>query len=204
MHIAILGASGRTGRALARTARAAGHDVTGIVRNPACTLPSGVTHAIADAYSSAEVTQAIRGADVVAYCIGPGPGTSETVMQDTIPPVLEAMQAAGVKRLVVVSASGPFDEPQDAWLLRKLAKPIVRRVFRTTFADLAAADALVQRSAVGWTILRPPQLTSKPGREGYRRSTRFGIRITRDDLALAMLDAIEDESSIGLTISVAN
>ena len=204
MRIAILGAAGRTGSALARAAQNAGHDVIGIARTPSSTVPAGSTPAIADAHSSAEVARGIQGADVVAYCIGPGPNTSATVMQDTIPPVLEAMGSAGVRRLVMVSASGPFDELRDAWLLRKVAKPIVRRVFRVTFADLAAADALVQRSAVEWTILRPPQLTLKPGRGRYRRCPRFGIRITRDDLAQAMLDAIENDASIGHVIPVAN
>ena len=63
MHIAVIGASGRSGRATIHHALAAGHAVTSVVRNPA-KAPVGTSVARADARDSVALTEAVRGTPV--------------------------------------------------------------------------------------------------------------------------------------------
>ena len=48
-------------------------------------------------------------------------------------------------------------------------------------------EAILMRSDLGWTIVRPPRLTDKPGTQEYRvwedHLPRFGFTVSRADLA---------------------
>ncbi len=209
MRIAILGATGGTGRSLTEQAIAAGHHVVGVVRDPARLgglIPSET--AIAEAGDADAIASAIRGADAVAFCLGPRrdePGAHVPVRGMLA--TLDAMRRAGVERLVTVSASGWIVDGDDP-LTRYLAKPILRRVLRDSFADLAEMERLVRASATRWTIMRPPMLVDRAPRGEYRSrhdgNVRWGFSIARGDLALAILDAVVDPTTVGATISVAN
>ena len=209
MRIAVLGATGGTGRSLTKQAVAAGHHVVAVVRDPARLgdlVPSEV--AIAEAGDADAMASAIRTMDVVASCLGPRrdePGGHVPVRGMLA--TLDAMRQAGVERLVTVSASGWVVDGDDP-LTRYLAKPILRRVLRDPFADLAEMERLVRASATRWTIMRPPMLVDRPPRGSYRSrrdgNVRWGFSIARGDLALAILDATVDPAASQATISVAN
>ena len=57
-------------------------------------------------------------------------------------------------------------------------------------------------------MLRPPMLTDKPATGRYRtainQNVRGGRRITRGDLAAAMLEVLDDRSTVRAAIGVAN
>jgi ribosomal protein L4 len=106
-------------------------------------------------------------------------------------------------RIHVVSGVVDGDDP----LNRFVAKPILARVLRDSNADMAAMEERIRAGGLDWTILRPPKLTDRPGSGRYRSrrdgNVRWGYTISRADLAHALLDALEDRSAIGQTISVA-
>ena len=89
-------------------------------------------------------------------------------MRQSMPALVEAMRSAGVPRLVVVSASGPFTDGDDPFL-RYVAKPIVQRILREPFSDFVATEPVVRSSDLDWTIVRPPQLKDGSARGRYRR-----------------------------------
>jgi uncharacterized protein YbjT (DUF2867 family) len=206
MKIAVVGASGRTGRALVRAAAAAGHEVVAVVRDPArLTDPPGEVR-VADASDVAALTTAFDGVDAVASCLGPVPGESEHVLRDGITAVLAAMDGAGVRRLVAISASGWLIDGDDP-LSRYVAKPILMRALAKVNVDLEAMEQVIRASDVDWTIMRPPRLQDRPGTGSYKArrdgNVRWAWTITRSDLALAMLDALTDRTAVGQAISVA-
>lgn len=96
-------------------------------------------------------------------------GESTTVQSDGILTCLDAMEAARVDRIVVISnkrngaAARGDDHPT-----RFIAKPIVRRVLRKPFKDMATMELYLQQSTTSWTILRPPRPTDKPAKGKYR------------------------------------
>jgi putative NADH-flavin reductase len=110
MRIAVLGASGRTGGLIAEEARARAHEVVAVVRR-AASAPDGTIERIAEGRDAAALATALAGCDAVVFTIGPsGTSADHSVMRESMPALVEAMQVAGVHRLVVVSASGPFTE----------------------------------------------------------------------------------------------
>lgn len=206
MKFAVVGASGRTGRELGRTATAAGHEVVAVVRDPSrLPDPPGEVR-VADASDVAALTTALKGVDAVASCLGPVPGESPHVLRDGITAILAAMDGAGVRRLVAISASGWLVDGDDP-LSRYVAKPILKRALAEANADLEAMERIIRASDVDWTIMRPPRLQDRPGTGRYKSrrdgNVRWAWTITRPDLALAMLDALTDDTAVGQAISVA-
>lgn len=206
MRIAVLGASGRTGSLVANESTRRGHDVIEVVRRSGSSQDPN-RERIADGRDADALAAAIGGCDAVVFAIGPRvESTDHRVMRESMPAVLEAMHTADVDRLIVVSASGPFSEGDDPFL-RYVAKPIVQRILREPFSDFSATEPLVRASDRTWTIVRPPQLRDGAARGRYRsaRGTglAFGFSIRRADLAHAVLDALEDDTTVSQTIAVA-
>jgi putative NADH-flavin reductase len=209
MRVALLAASGRTGRATASELSSRGHQVTGVVRQPERARGADLDRVVeADAHDRVALARAFADQhDAVVSCVGPVRGESPTVMRDTIRPTLGAMVDVGLRRLVVVTASGWVVDGDDP-LSRFVAKPILARVLRQANADFAATEDIIRASELDWTIVRPPRLLDGPARGTYhaRRdgNVRWRYSLRRADLAMALADALEDPSAGGQVISVAN
>jgi len=205
MKIAVIGASGRTGTAFCSAARDAGHQVIAVVRDPSRLAAPADEIRTADATAPAQLAAAIDGSDAVAWCVGPGRETPADIMQVSATATVEAMDAAKVARLVLITASGPYTVG-DPWLLRRVLKPILWRFFGMVWRDMQATELVVRASGLDWTIMRPPQLRDVPAR-GYcsaRDRNAPGLTIGRADLAQAMVDVLADDSTIGRAVSVAS
>lgn len=163
--------------------------------------------ATADTLNSGDIKTALSGHDAVAFCVGPRKGESKTILQDGIPIVLQAMGELGIRRLIAISSSGHLVNNDDP-IGRFIAKPILGLALKDINADLAAMEKLIHSSDTDWTIVRPPRLLNSPAKGHYwqRRDGNVPWRysITREDLAQAMLDFLEDQSTVGHNISVAN
>ncbi len=107
LRLLVLGATGGTGRALLEQGRKEGHQITALVRSPQklAGIGEGVTVRPGDPHSVAELRAALPGHDAVLSALGP-PGLGRTtLLGDCAPSTVAAMQAAGVRRLLVVSAA---------------------------------------------------------------------------------------------------
>lgn len=203
MRLAILGATGRTGQLMLDQALDAGHSVTAIVRNPdkLRTPPSPALRvAVADVMNPAKVAAEIADVDAVISAIGSPGRAPSTVMADSITSIIRAMDDTARERLVVVSGS-MVDTTGDGLLLRRVAKPIARRVFRGAYHDMRAAEAVVHRSDLLWTIMRPPRLTNAATAGSCRTAIDTNLpranTLSRADLARATIDALNDPATIG-------
>ncbi|QFZ21449.1 NAD(P)-dependent oxidoreductase [Saccharothrix syringae] len=211
MRLVVLGATGGTGRALVRRALALGHHVTAAVRDPG-RLPvrhddlDVRTPDFADPEGMAEL---LRGEDAVLSALGPRGRRDAGVVAPLTGVLASAAGLAGTRRLLVVSASPVGDAPADeSPAHRLLVTPLVRRVFRTVYADLAAAERLLAGSpGLDWTVVRPPRLLDGPGTGEYR--VRIGgslpraTSIDRADVARAMLSFITDERTFRQVVGIA-
>ena len=109
---------------------------------------------VGDGRSLDDVRAAVRGRDAVISVVGPSGRGQTSVVSDVSSTVAAAMQAEGVRRLVVVSANGLVATHPP------IAASIVRWVFRRVYADLAVMERVVRSSGLDWTIVRPTQLTN--------------------------------------------
>ena len=132
----------------------------------------------------------------------------------------QAMQAAGVGRIVAVSAAPvgtvpsparphpPRNDPGDGFILRNLAYPVLRATLRGTYTDLAQMEDVLREADLDWTAVRPPRLTGKPVTGRYRtalgRNVRHGLFISRADVAHFMLRAIGEPETYRQTVGIAN
>ena len=216
MKLTVFGASGGTGTHVVSQALEAGHEVLAVVRDPArLTVPAHPRLEVtaAQVMDPAAIRSAVTGRDAVVSAIGPSrrPEEKKTraapVCTASARSITTAMQAAGSRRLVVVSASGPFTDG-DGPLLRYVAKPIVRRVLKDAFADFVAMEQVVQASGLDWTIMRPPALTDKPLTGRYRTrdglNLRGGLTVCRADVAHLALAVADDPDSYRTAIYLAN
>lgn len=210
MRLTIFGATGNTGGRLVRHALAAGHTVTAVVRGEH-QLPDHpqLRVVVADVLNSADITAAIQGADAVLDTIGSRDSGPTSICTDAALSISKAMESVGVQRLVITSNSARIAGPGDDWFTRFIVKPLILRpLLRHSLADMAAAEQAVRDSALDWTIVRAPQLTDNPAKSRYRsavdRNVTFGIRLTREDLATALLDLAADPRTIRKHVNLAS
>jgi putative NADH-flavin reductase len=245
MKLTIFAATGGIGRQLLGQAVAAGHDVTAVVRNPGklsspgdeVTGPGGhrgvpggspglagprqVRAVQADlATADAEaLAHAVGGADAVLSGLGPRSKAEYGIVTRGTRAIAGAMQATGVRRIVVVSAAPagtvaspgrpdpPRHDPGDGFVMRHLLSPMVTAAFGKLYADLAQMEEELAGSDLDWTVVRPPRLTGKPltgsYRTAYGQNVRRGMSISRADVAHLMLAVLGEPATAGQVVSVA-
>jgi putative NADH-flavin reductase len=205
MRLTVIGATGGTGTEVTRQALAAGYEVVAVVRDPAKMQVTGAQVVRAAITDPDDLTAAMRGSDAVVSALGPRRGEKTSPLASGARATIAAMDSEGVRRLVVVSASGFYVEEGEGLVVGKIAKPILRRLLRDNVADTREMETLVSASDTDWTIMRPSQLTNGPRRGRYKTAIdRYaGARIARADLADAILAALANPDTIGHRINVA-
>jgi putative NADH-flavin reductase len=152
------------------------------------------------------VLRAVADADAVVDALGARANRPTTFRADTARVITAAMRDAGVRRLVVLSASGAHTTG-DSLPVRLVVKPLLGRLLRHEFADMLAMEEVVRASGLDWTIVLPPRLTDRPATGRIRQSVGANVRgsysMTRADLATAVLRAVTDDTVRTASLSVA-
>jgi len=221
MKLTIFAATGGIGRQLLEQAVAAGHDVTAVARNPRDLVAAATRVVTADLASAdaAALQPAVEGADAVLSALGARTRADAGVAARGTKAITQAMRAAGVRRIIVVSAAPigtvpspgrphpPRHDPGDGLVVRYLADPIVKRMLREHYADLARMEDVLRGSDLDWTAVRPPRLTDKPVtgryRTAYGQNIRRGLFISRADVAHYMLWALDQPATFQQTVGIA-
>lgn len=211
MRCTVFGATGGTGQELVRQALEAGHEVTAVVRDPA-RLPlrhERLDVVTADVTDPAALAPAVAGRDAVLSGLGAPGNKAAGIASRGTRAILEAMESAGVRRYIGVSAAPvePGSAGESAFY-RAVLLPLVRRAFRDVYADLAVMEDAIRASTLEWTIVRPPRLTYKPAKGTYRReiggNVAGGRLVSRADLAAAILAMVDDAATVRQGVGVAS
>jgi len=221
MKLTIFAATGGIGRQAFDQAVAAGHDVTAVVRNPGKLAGQArIVRADLAAPDPDVLEAAVDGADAVLSGLGPRSMSEAGIASTGTRAIAAAMQAAGTRRIVVVSAAPistvpsparpnpPKHDPGDGFFMRHLFSHIAKTAFRKHYADLALMEDILADSGLDWTLIRPPRLTDKPLTGSYRtevgRNIRGGFLVSRADVAHLMLRVIEQPETIKQAIGIAS
>ncbi|MDG4857236.1 NAD(P)H-binding protein [Streptomyces sp. T-3] len=212
MRITVFGATGGIGQEVVRQALEAGHQVTAVVRDPARFTMAGEGLEVfrADLSDPEALRPAVAGRDAVLSGLGARKvqDSREGIAARLTRPVVRAMDAEGVRRLLVVSAA-PLAAPraQREPFTDRLMTAVVSRVLRPVYDDLRVMEDELARSATDWTSVRPPKLVDKPLTGTYRKEIGHNPRgartIGRADVAHAMLALIDDPATVKQAVGVA-
>lgn len=209
MRIAVFGATGPTGRHLTDQALAAGHEVVAVTRRPGslATRP-GLAVAVADATDPVAVDAAIRGTDAVLSVLGTR-FSKETIStySASAAAITGAMERHGIKRLLAVSSSiaDPHWRPTGAHFFNHVLDPLVnRRLGRTLHEDMRRMEAVIRRTDLDWTFVRPSGLFEHPVVTDYHtaEASADGVFTARTDLASSMLRELEERRYVRTAMGV--
>jgi putative NADH-flavin reductase len=201
MRIAVIGATGWLGGAIAGEALARGHAVTAIGRDPEkLAALDGMTAVRADATEAESLAEAIADHDVAVLSVTDRSRPERSVIPTATQALIEAVAQAGVPRLAMMGGGGTLLDDSGT-----------RLVDRPGFPEQYRAEALAQGEALAllratpetldWTYLSPPPADLQPGekRGGYivrgddhaATNDAGESAIVSGDLASAMVDELE-------------
>ncbi|MFE2963892.1 NAD(P)-dependent oxidoreductase [Streptomyces sp. NPDC059340] len=209
MKFTVFGATGGIGQEIVRQALDSGHQVTAVVRDPTRLTVTGAGLEVfrADLTDPQALRPAVTGRDAVLSGLGARTRKDAGIATRLTRTVLGAMEAEGVRRLLVVSAGPVGPDPEGAPFADRAARGLVSLILKDVYADLAAMEGELARSATDWTVVRPPRLQNKPVTGSYRTVVGgFPLKgrfIGRADVAHAMLAMIDDPGTVKQGVGVA-
>ena len=209
MRLTLFGATGGTGKHIVEAALARGYYVTAFARNPAkLGLQSERLFTVeGDIQDPQKVSEALAGADVVISVLGPTSNQPTFEVSRGMVNILAAMQAHGVRRLVLSSGAGVSDPNDAPRLVNHLIGALLKLTSRYVLEDMQRTVDLVQASDRDWTVVRVPMLTDDPKtgkvKVGYV-GKGIGARISRSDLADFMLQQATDKTYLRQSPAISN
>jgi uncharacterized protein YbjT (DUF2867 family) len=207
-HFFVLGGSGRTGGQIIDYALSKGHTVTALVRDPTKLTPrTGLTVVQGTPTSRGDVDGAIEGADAVIVALNSTrrsdtpwakPVSPPRLMADSVANATAAMTAHGIRRIVVLSASGVGDSLSRQPL--PLRWMFTRTNLKYTYADHNLVDTEIRDTATDWTLVRPVAFNKKPEAGKVAVSDIHGPKpsfsISRAAVAQFAVDVIDNRAHI--------
>ena len=215
MKLVLFGATGNVGQRIAAEAVRRGHDVVGVVRDPATAAPSDSRLRLVqgNATDAASVAEVVRGADAVVSAISPRPnarGLPQPKLADNARAIIAGLRRAGVRRVLYVGGASTLE-----------IAPGRQLVDEPDFPAQYKAEALEGREALGiwrteaegldWTVLSPAIEIGGGERTGSYRTTGERMLfdangksfISFEDYAVAALDELEQPQHVGRRFGVA-
>jgi uncharacterized protein len=215
MKIVLFGATGNIGQRIAQEALARGHEVVGVVRDPAQYQAVDERMALVqgDATDAATIATVVQGADAVVNAISPRPssyGLSAPSVTDAARAFIAGLPKAGVKRLIVVGGAGSLEVASG---LALVDTPDFPEVYKSE--SLAGREALRvyrnEASGLEWTYISPAAVIGPGERTGKYRTTDDQLLvddqgnsfISFEDYAVAVVDELERPQHISRRFGVA-
>ena len=207
MNVIVFGANGGIGRNVVEQALAAGHRVTAVARRPETVKlqhPQLVVKR-GDVLDAPGLLPLLVGQQAVVSAVGAPSRAPTVVYSDGVGNILRAMEPAGVRRLLCISATGLEPGPL---VQRVVAKVVLWPLLRNMYSDLVCMEDRVRHSDVDWTIVRPPRLTDGPHTGHYVDSHNAHLpaawTISRADLADYLVHHLNDPATYRTWVEVAN
>ena len=197
MQVAVIGATGKTGRPLVAQLLAAGHAVRAFSHSG--NAVEGVDNQPLDGRDGAAVTAALAGADAIVSVVG---GPLETRPQ-TIANLIAAAQAHGIERLIGVGGAGALDGPGGGLMVEQ---PWFPAGLKPVTEMHRQSIALLEASGLDWTFVCPPIMTEGDTTGAYAHQADgalFGkLKVRHADVAHLIVRCLDEGLYIGKRVAI--
>jgi putative NADH-flavin reductase len=161
-------------------------------------------------FDQAAVRRTVASAEAVLSALGARSLKKEDVLERGVPLIVEAMRAAGVRRIVALGGASAITGSLDRqpalvrWLLRRV---LYEGLLKWPSSAQRAQWLTLSASGLDWTMVMPPMLTNGPARHRVRVDgealPRRGMRISRADVADFMMQQIGSDRWVGKGVYIA-
>ncbi|GAA3410473.1 NAD(P)-dependent oxidoreductase [Paenibacillus hodogayensis] len=197
MNIAIIGASGKAGKRIAKEAADRGHTVTALVRDAGKLGELGIPAVEKDIFQLQ--SEDLRPYDVIVNAFGTAPG-QEHLHGEAGRSLIAALQGAPNTRLIVVGGAGSLfvDEAETIRLLDTTEFP--KAYYAVASNQTKNLEDLQRSEGINWTFLSPSAFFDPDGkrtgtyRKGGNRllvNAQGNSYVSYADYAIALVDEIE-------------
>jgi len=196
MKILVAGAHGAVGRLVAARLVGSGHEVRGMVRDPAQAeqvRALGAQPVVADLTRAATLPAAVAGSDAIVFAAGSKGKDLDGVDRGGAMRLIDAAETAGGGRFIMLSsffAGHPAEGPEK---------------IRPYLHAKGAADEYLAASGLQFTIVRPGWLTDDAGTglvtTGDYLADQSGS-ISRSDVAETLVAALDVPQTVGRAFEV--
>ncbi len=207
MRIAIAGATGPTGQLVVEQALRRGHEVVAYVRRPDALLHREHLIVVGGQLDDTDrFADAIRGCDVLICTLGTRSRKEPNFISTHLPLVTNAMEVAGIPRLVLMSALGGGEVPRAS---RGISRWVFDFLSRKIFGDRTKAERALASSSIAWSAVYPGFLSDKPAFAAVETASVDAIHrvrknmIPRANVAAVLLDLAEDPNADGRRLVIA-
>ena len=196
-QIAIIGATGSTGKEVVRLALEANYKVTIVARNTEGILPiKNVTILKGDVKDLESLEIALKNVDFVISCFDPANNRKiNSLLSIGTSNIVKACEKNGVKRFVFMSGFVQADYSELSFAT-KLLMPLFRLIYIESYNDKVTAEATIQNSNLEWIIVRASGLNKAQPTGKYVAGIKSKIHFVMlpyADCAKCLLDAIEEK-----------
>jgi len=210
MKIVLFGATGNVGQRIVKEALSRGHDIVGVVRDPAAVKSPDARVSLrkGDATQPSSIAEVARGADAVVSAISPRPnprGLAAPSLVDNARALIAGLPKASVKRVLVVGGAGSLQVAPGQALVDQPAFP---EAYKAEALNARAALEVWKNEAgaadLDWTYLSPAIEIGPGERTGRYRTTDGPVLwdaagksfITFEDFAVAIIDELEKPAHV--------
>ncbi|MBG9376747.1 NAD(P)H-binding protein [Panacibacter sp. DH6] len=211
MIITVFGATGRVGKYIVNMGLAQGHTVRAFGRNVDGLIDKDMADENFEAikgyvFDEADVLKAVHGADAVLSALGGARDGSDKTRSLGVKNIIEQMQKAAVKRLIVLGGMGSLAHDEYGLIMNK---PDYPQVFLPVSKEHLQAYNYLHQSTLDWTFIGAPDIPDAPADNDYTVSADYppatGInKIYAGNIADFMLKEMKENRYLHQRVGISN
>lgn len=211
MKITIFGATGKTGPYLIKEALNRGMEITVFARSSSSFDYPGVRIIKGELTDTKLLTEAIHGADAIVSALGPTKTNhpSNLPITEAYKAIIPVMERESVKRLIATSTPTAPD-PGDKKFVFSVWFPalMIKLLLPSSYREMITFPKIIRKSNLDWTMVRLNLLKDRPGTKkinlGLCGRTEHTLTVSREDVAIFMLDQIQSNKFIHQAPAISN
>ncbi len=198
MKIAVIGASGRTGRVFVEQALSAGHTIrAGYHHKNKIVANNNLTVVNCDATNATDIANLLANQDAVVCLIGHVKGSRPRVQTDATKVLIDAMQQSDLKRIISLTGTGVRFSEDKITLLDRILNYTISLIDPNRVQDGREHVQLLKQSNLDWTVIRVLKLQNtlpKPFQLTLHGPTKWWV--SRNEVARAILQVLDNGTFI--------